>query len=108
MEKVISEVIKSRVELGSPTHHTGHYGQVQAAQHRLGSLELNELDRETYQKSLAHLQEDQKFQQAVTKAYSQKLEERKIKERVKGLIAQLLVPQPLGARKIQKSLGLIG
>ncbi|MDE0518717.1 MAG: hypothetical protein OXH36_04065, partial [Bdellovibrionales bacterium] len=107
VEKIISEIIKSRVDLGSPSHQTGHYGQVKAAQHRLEPLELNELDNEAYQKSLAHLEADQKFQNHIKEVYRQKLEERKIKERVKGLVAQLLVPQPLGALKIQKSLGLI-
>lgn len=107
VEQVTSELLKARVDLGVPSHHAGHYGQVKAAQSRLGEFQLGELDQEALNKSIEHLEKDKKFQAALEGLYKQKFGKRRIVERIKGLWAQLSRPQPLGAAKIQSALGLI-
>ncbi len=107
VEQVTTELLKARVDLGAPSHHTGHYGQVKAAQSRLGDFQLSEVDKEALDNSLKHLETDERFQKALQDLYVQKFGKRKIFERIKGLWAQLSRPQPLGAAKIQSALGLI-
>ena len=38
LRRVTAEILKNRVDLGNPSHHTGHYGALKAAQHRIKAV----------------------------------------------------------------------
>ena len=143
LKQVVAELLHSRVDIGSPSHHAGHYGHVKAAQHRikpeldkrsallkalneaegskdpeqekliedlrqkLSELNISELDKATYDRSVTHLEKDQAFQKALNSVSETKFARRKIGERIKGLWLYLTLPQPLGAPKIQEALGIM-
>ena len=149
LKQVLVEVLKNRVDIGSPLHHAGHYGAVKASQHRiksqiekeqalldtitqaeqsirqgaerdpeterlleksrqaLSNLNLNDLDKETYNRSVKHLETDQAFQTALKEISDTKFARRAVLDRLKGLWVYLTLPQPLGAPKIQEALGLM-
>ncbi len=149
LRRVSVEILNNRVDLGSPSHHTGHYGALKATQHRikpvvdnreallsaitkaeeargnaerpdpetervleesrqkLAQLKINNLDTETYHRSISHLEKDQQFQQALGALKEAKFGRRKLGDRLKALWVYLTLPQPLGAPKIQQALGLM-
>ena len=74
---------------------------------KLSELNISELDKATYDRSVTHLEKDQAFQKAINQVSETKFARRKIGERIKGLWLYLTLPQPLGAPKIQEALGLM-
>ena len=74
---------------------------------KLANLNISDLDVETYKKSADILKQDTQFQQTINQVSDSKFGKRAVMDRIKSLLVYVTLPQPLGAPKIQKALGLM-
>lgn len=103
-KKHILKLLEHRRAIGSHKDPSGNYGQLKEA---VTKLNLRHTEDELSKSITESLKKDSQFQQAVEQTYKNAFGKEKTWSRAMAFFNLLTRPQPLGAPKIKKALGLI-
>ena len=106
MRSIIKKTLRLRSKVGSHQESSGSFVQLKHDEHRLSSSENAEVQK-LAQEFTKNLKEDLNFQKEMNAVSSALATQTKAKARLLAFLANITHPQPLGAPKIEKALGLI-